>query len=288
MTTLPIVKGHGTENDFVLVPDADDRWAQVLTADVVAALCHRRAGIGGDGLIRIVPTSAVAEFAHLADRAPWFMDYRNADGSVAEMCGNGARVFVRYLRDVGLEPSDSMRIATRAGVLDVDVRGDLIAVQMGTAEIVPVEIPITVAVGEYIWSATGVHIPNPHAVAFVDDLAQAGPLLAAPVVSPASAFPEGANVEFVVPRGERHVAMRVFERGSGETRSCGTGAAAVAVAARERVGGVGEQAWTIDVPGGRLVVELGDGGHSVLVGPAVLVAQAEVDLGRLAASSLVS
>jgi len=134
---------------------------------------------------------------------------------------------------------------------------------------------LRVTVGERSWEATDISMGNPHAVAFVDDLADAGTLLEAPRVSPRGTYPDGVNVEFVVERGPRHVAMRVHERGSGETRSCGTGACAVAVAAALR-DGEGESAsgwWTVDVPGGRLRVRLHEDGRVELCGPAVIVAE---------------
>lgn len=107
---MRFVKGHGTENDFVILPDPDG--ALDLTGPMVAALCDRRAGIGGDGVLRVVRTKAVAG---LPGDAEWFMDYRNVDGSIAEMCGNGARVFARYLVDSGLAAPGEFDIATRGG-----------------------------------------------------------------------------------------------------------------------------------------------------------------------------
>jgi diaminopimelate epimerase len=276
---IEVVKGHGTRNDFVLIPDASNDLAEVLTPQVRAWLCDRRAGLGGDGTIRVVPVAEVADAGDQSE-ARWFMDYRNADGSLAEMCGNGARVFARYLVDQGWESGPSFAIGTRGGPVDVEVRGDgTIAVAMATPVL---RDPVTVAVGERSWPATTLTIPNPHAVAFVDDLGDAGDLLTAPAYTPVAALPAGANVEFVVDRGERHVAMRVHERGSGETMSCGTGAAAVAVAAHLRAGGAldGTATWTVDVPGGRLVVELVDGAVT-LVGPAVIVGTASIDLSTL-------
>lgn len=286
MTSLEVVKGHGTQNDFVLVPDLDDQFGRLLDPRTVAALCDRRSGLGADGLIRVVPTASVPEVAEQADQATWFMDYRNADGSVAEMCGNGARVFARYLCDEGLVTGDRFAIATRGGVRQVATAGDGFAVSMGVPKFLASQTAAQVTVGRHAWPAVGVFIPNPHAVAFVDDLADAGDLVSAPTVTPESAFPDGVNVEFVVDVGPAHVAMRVHERGAGETRSCGTGAAAVAVVARRRAasGGALSQvpsAWTVDVPGGRLTVTEQPDGEVVLAGPAVLVASGHVDLDRL-------
>ncbi|MCC9309196.1 diaminopimelate epimerase [Kitasatospora sp. RB6PN24] len=283
---IPFVKGHGTENDFVIIPDPDGRLA--LGPAEVARLCDRRAGIGGDGVLRVVRSANDPAAAHLAGEAEWFMDYRNADGSIAEMCGNGVRVFARYLVQAGLAEPGPLPVATRAGVrrTTVDERGD-VTVDMGRA-LLPGPDDIEVAVGERRWPARNVNMGNPHAVAFVADLADAGDLYEAPGVSPAGVYPDGVNVEFVVDRGERHVAMRVHERGSGETRSCGTGTCAVAVAAARRDGRdpavTGEAVeYLVDVPGGRLRINQFPDGRIEMTGPAVLVASGTIDpqwLGR--------
>ncbi|OSP28492.1 diaminopimelate epimerase, partial [Streptomyces sp. 13-12-16] len=234
-TRIAFLKGHGTENDFVIVPDPEN--AIDLSPAAVAALCDRRAGIGGDGLLHVVRSAAHPEARDMAAEAEWFMDYRNGDGSIAEMCGNGVRVFARYLQRAGHVSAGDTAIATRGGVKTVHIAksvsgsgsaaGD-ITVGMGRA-LLP-EGDVTVSVGGRSWPARNVNMGNPHAVAFVDDLAHAGDLYTPPPFSPAAAYPDGVNVEFVVDRGPRHVALRVHERGSGETRSCGTGACAVAVA----------------------------------------------------------
>jgi len=267
VTTLGVrfLKGHGTENDFVLLPDLDAGLE--LTASAVARVCDRRAGIGADGVLRVVASEV--------DGARWFMDYRNADGSLAEMCGNGLRVFARYLVEAGLEEPGEFGVATRAGVLDVHVPVDDGDVRAAMGRHTLRDLPdLCVGVGGRSWPAVDVGMGNPHAVAFVERLADAGPLLDAPVVRPADAYPDGVNVEFVVDRGPRHVAMRVHERGSGETRSCGTGACAVAVAAALRDEGLDlTSTWTVDVPGGRLRVNLHPDGRVELCGPAVIVAE---------------
>jgi diaminopimelate epimerase len=257
------LKGHGTENDFVLLPDHDgtvhgDLSAEQM-ADRVRALCDRRAGIGGDGVLRVVREG---------DR--WFMDYRNSDGSLSEMCGNGIRVFARYLVGEGLvDPSAPIPIGTRDGVKTLTVEGDLITADMGT----PVVLGETeVGVPGRTWAARHVDMGNPHAVAFVDSLDDAGPLLDPPDHDPAT-YPSGVNVEFVVRRGERHVAMRVHERGSGETRSCGTGACAVMVAAAVADGLGPGSAYRVDVPGGTLTVTWAEDERVLLTGAAVIVAR---------------
>jgi diaminopimelate epimerase len=285
-TRIAFLKGHGTENDFVIVPDPEN--AIDLPPAAVAALCDRRAGIGGDGLLHVVRSAAHPEAEDMAAEAEWFMDYRNGDGSIAEMCGNGVRVFARYLQRAGYADEGELAIATRGGVKTVHIakEGD-ITVGMGRA-LLP-EGDVTVSVGERNWPARNVNMGNPHAVAFVDDLAHAGNLYDPPPFSPAAAYPDGVNVEFVVDRGPGHVALRVHERGAGETRSCGTGACAVAVAAARRDGAdpavTGTPVtYTVDVPGGTLVITERPDGEIEMTGPAVIVAEGEIDAEWLEAS----
>ncbi|MEV7084318.1 diaminopimelate epimerase [Streptomyces sp. NPDC093085] len=283
---LPFLKGHGTENDFVIIHDPEN--ALELPPRAVAALCDRRAGIGGDGLLHVVRSAEHPEARALAAEAEWFMDYRNADGSVAEMCGNGVRVFARHLQRAGHVKAGELAVATRGGVKRVHIAEDGpgaapgsgdITVRMGRAALP--EEGTTVTVDGRSWPARNVNMGNPHAVAFVADLAHAGDLYTAPPVTPASVYPDGVNVEFVVDRGPRHVALRVHERGSGETRSCGTGACAVAVAAARRDGTdpavTGEAVtYTVDLPGGRLVITEHPDGEIEMAGPAVIVAEGHI------------
>ncbi|WP_030680503.1 diaminopimelate epimerase [Streptomyces sp. NRRL B-1347] len=291
-TPIAFLKGHGTENDFVIVPDADNTIE--LSPTAVAALCDRRAGIGGDGLLHVVRSAAHPDARHLAAEAEWFMDYRNADGSIVEMCGNGVRVFARYLQRAGLVSEGDLAVATRGGVKRVHIAkpaapggpdGD-VTVAMGKAALP--EGDVTVSVDDRHWPARNVNMGNPHAVAFVADLAHAGTLYDPPPFTPATAYPDGVNVEFVVDRGPRHVAMRVHERGVGETRSCGTGACAVAVAAARRDGldpaTTGTPVtYTVDVLGGTLVITERPDGEIEMTGPAVIVAEGEIDPEWLAA-----
>ncbi|MDX3095139.1 diaminopimelate epimerase [Streptomyces sp. ME01-24h] len=276
---LPFLKGHGTENDFVIIPDPDG--ALDLSARVVVRLCDRRAGIGGDGVLRVVRSAKDPEAATMADEAEWFMDYRNSDGSIAEMCGNGVRVFASYLRRAGLVGAGDVAVATRAGVRRVHIaENGEITVDMGRAVFPGGEVEV--AVGERVWPARNVNMGNPHAVAFVDDLAHAGRLLDPPAWGPAGAYPDGVNVEFVVDRGDRHVAMRVHERGAGETRSCGTGACAVMVAAARRDGRDpavtgSPETYRVDLPGGTLVITERPDGTVEMTGPAVIVAEGVID-----------
>ncbi|TDD68781.1 diaminopimelate epimerase [Jiangella aurantiaca] len=279
MSGISFVKGHGTQNDFVLIPDADGALAGRLDEQAVRRLADRYAGIGADGVIRVTRTETADEVRELADDAEWFMDYRNADGSVAEMCGNGVRVMARYLWENGLVDGPVLAIATRGGVRTVHAEQDgQITVEMGRAKPAATRQLAFVAAGGHTWEATPVRVPNPHAVVFVDDLEAPGYLTSAPDLRPAAVFPDSANVEFVVDRGHKHIAMRVWERGVGETRSCGTGVCAAAWVAMRRDGaGVGAR-YLVDVPGGRLVVTERPDGELLLTGPAVLGLRGTVEL----------
>ena len=275
MSEYAYVKGHGTENDFVLLPDANGRHE--LSAEQVARLCDRRAGIGGDGVIRVVRTDATEDPAAVKARgeATWFMDYRNADGSLSEMCGNGIRVLGRFLAThADIDPRNPLPIGTRAGVKTLTFDGNRITTDMGTPEVLGTT---NVTVGEHSFDARHISMGNPHAVAFVDDLADAGSLLEAPGHD-AALYPDGVNVEFVARRGEHHVAMRVHERGSGETRSCGTGACAVMVAASLADHAERGTSYTVDLPGGTLEIVWTEDDRILMTGPAVLTAEGLTNL----------
>jgi diaminopimelate epimerase len=275
------VKGHGTQNDFVLLVDADGELE--LTAELVRAVCDRHRGLGADGVLRVVRTAKSLEpdVEPLADDAEWFMDYRNADGSLSEMCGNGVRVFVAHLLESGLAQGPHVPVATRGGVRLAHLEADgTIAVDMGVATLRG-NGEASVTVGHRTWSALGLEVPNPHAAAIVDDLTEAGDLLEPPVTGPDGSWPDGVNVEFVRVDEPGRLSMRVFERGVGETRSCGTGACAAVVAARAYVGADAPARWDVEVPGGHLRVTVAEDGSIELAGPAVLVARGTLDLTAL-------
>jgi diaminopimelate epimerase len=297
-----MLKGHGTGNDFVIVPDYDG--ALELRPAQVRLLCDRHRGIGGDGVLRVVRVAADREAAALAALDPaaagaqWFMDYRNADGSTAEMCGNGIRVFAQYLRDAGLV-GDTFEVLTRGGAHALSAAGEPgeWIVAMGRADRLPF-IPAVTARGGPAQSALSVlQLPNPHVVVRVTDEAAlaALDLTVAPSVSPP--LPHGQNVEFVAITGPRSLSMRVHERGVGETLSCGTGICAAAVAAADHqprrppsapgpvVGEATEpQFWAVTVPGGVCTVELRADGDVLLHGPAVIVAEVTVPSAWLGAA----
>jgi diaminopimelate epimerase len=205
------------------------------------------------------------------------MDYRNADGSLAQMCGNGLRVVARFLRDETWETSAQFGIATRSGIRTVSVLDDEISADMGAAVVPTMDSPAVVTTEDGMARpAYTVQMPNPHAVVFVDSLSQAGSLETAPTVDASPVFTDGVNVEFVVIDGTRSVHLRVHERGSGETRSCGTGACAAVVAARAKTDDQTALPWEVHVPGGLLHVTVTDA-DVVLTGPAVIVGAGHID-----------
>lgn len=291
MTTLNFTKGHGTGNDFVLF--LDPRGEISLAPEQIAKICDRHFGIGADGVIRVIRSEALPEGrALLADtpEAEWFMDYYNADGSIAEMCGNGTRVFARYLTEKGLVQlgeGETLTIGTRAGVRDLQRNLAGFAVDMGRWKLDGGE-PLVQARGEDIARpGLGINVGNPHVVVAMahDAELKALDLTSAPALEPAPAA--GANVEFIVPAepmvkdGVGAISMRVHERGSGETLSCGTGIVAAALATRHWAGQGAPNQWQVTVPGGTLGVRMfatEEGEHVGLSGAAVLVFEGQVEI----------
>lgn len=281
-------KGHGTENDFVVLPDLGVELE--LTPAAVAALCDRRRGLGADGLLRVT-TAGAAVRAGVLDQLPesvadhdWFMDYRNADGSVAEMCGNGVRVFAHYLRAADLEARDEFVVASRSGPRPVRVHhadevSAEITVEMGKPTVLGGGgRAFDAVVGGRRFAGLAVDVGNPH-LACVDSTLSAEQLAVLDVGGPVSfditQFPNGVNVEIVTAPRDGSVSMRVHERGVGETRSCGTGTVAAAVAA---LAYTGEPTGTlrVDVPGGQVSVTVTEA-SSYLRGPSVLLAGGQIE-----------
>lgn len=278
MTATPrVLIGHGTENDFVVLPDPDGSvWpGKRLDAATVRRLCDRRAGLGGDGVLRLVRSAHVPDAADVlgTDLAAceWFMDHRNADGSHAEMCGNGIRLFLHALVAEGLLDRaaclDGVLVGTRGGPRRVGAAADGgYWVDMGPAR----EFGRGSAeLGGATFTGLAVSMGNPHLAALTDVDVDTLDLSREPAFD-AALFPDGVNVELInVLEPGAHIRLRVFERGVGETRSCGTGACAAAYAALADAGRA-EGTVVVDVPGGRLSVQVGPR-TTVLTGPAVLV-----------------
>ncbi|PVE79077.1 diaminopimelate epimerase [Microbacterium testaceum] len=283
MSSLAFTKGHGTGNDFVVVSDPDGELD--LSDAQIAALCDRHFGIGADGLLRVVRSAAIDEGAEAAaSGAEWFMDYRNADGSKAEMCGNGTRVFARYLTDTGLASIElGLRIGTRAGVKTLTRSDRGFEVDLGVFTVDAAETLVRAKGLSVARPGVGIDVGNPHVVVALSSEAELEglDLTYQPVLDPAPRH--GANVEFVVPAdplvrdGVGAIRLRVFERGVGETLSCGTGVAAAALAVRHWAGAAAPDTWIADTPGGTLGVRVSEG-RVYLSGPASLVFTGEVAL----------
>ena len=291
MTLINFTKGHGTGNDFVMILDQDGSLD--LSPEQVRLICDRHFGVGADGVIRVVPSKFI-EAGALAleedEAATWFMDYRNADGSVAEMCGNGVRVFARFLTEkslVELAEGETLHVGTRGGVKDVQRNRAGFVVDMGRWLPGSDEFLVKANGLEVARPGQGINVGNPHvvvALASLEELQQVD-LTRAPQLDP---NPEsGANVEFVVPNdplvanGVGRIKMRVFERGVGETLSCGTGIVASALATRLWAGELAPNNWTVEVPGGTLGVRMfatEEGEHVGLSGPAELVFEGQLEI----------
>ncbi len=275
-------KYHGIGNDFVMLADPEDRLT--VTADLAARLCDRRFGIGADGVIRVAPGRDGGDFV---------MDYRNADGSVGEMCGNGIRCLAVFARAEGLTDAMELKVDTGAGRKIITVQEDgRVRVDMGPpvfeADRIPLRwengdpLHVKIDTAEDVVEASCVSMGNAHAVVFVDDPASAPVRTLGPEIERHPMFPRGTNVEFIRVPSKGRVEMRVWERGSGETLACGTGACAAAVVARL----VSEAAETVTValPGGELQVEwsgsITDERPVFMTGPVAKSFDGELDLDR--------
>lgn len=256
---LNFQKMHGTLNDFVVFHDFDGNL--LLSPEQVSRICDRRAGVGADGVI-VVRKSSAADF---------FMDYVNADGSQAEMCGNGIRCLAKYVYDNGLTDRTTLRVQTRAGVKTLELipdsggKIDAVRVNMGQPIFSPEKIPAKIDANstpilDYpveaegrTFSAAVSSMGNPHCVIVVDDDPEPLPKRYGPAIESNPIFPAKTNVEFIRVIDRTRIVMRVWERGSGETFSCGTGACAAAVAAGLK--GLVDSTATVELLGGELVIE---------------------------------
>ncbi len=283
MSDLAFAKYHGTGNDFVMIEDVADRL--MVDGDLARRLCDRRFGVGADGVIRVAP----------GGDSDFFMDHRNADGTLAQMCGNGIRCLGKLVFDRGLTAKTEITVGTRSGVKQLSLHVasgfvDSVTVGMGPASFARGALPMLgdaedafigepFEVGGRSFKATALSMGNPHLVLFVeedpDDL-DVGKL--GPIVEHHEMFPEKTNVEFVAVQGD-DVKVRVWERGVGETMACGTGACAALVAANEA--GLAPARANVLFPGGALVVERGED-QVMLTGPAVRVFEGTIDDTSLA------
>ena len=287
---IKFTKGNGTGNDFVIIEDFIGQMA--LTEAQIRKICDRHFGIGSDGLLIVTKTAKSMEVSHLLEEEPlaeWFMDYRNADGSKAEMCGNGIRVFAKYLLDnelASLTDGSTLPIATRAGIKDVTATVNGFAVDLGRWKVEEEEFLVSAGGLQVSRPGLGLNLGNPQVVVALANQEEldALELSRAPELEPVAK--NGANVEFVVldepliREGVATLSMRVHERGVGETMSCGTGVAAAALAIRHWAGN-GQNFWKVKVPGGEVGVRMfptEDGEHVGISGPAQLTFTGELEV----------
>ncbi|NBW73760.1 MAG: diaminopimelate epimerase [Microbacteriaceae bacterium] len=291
MPKISFTKGQGTGNDFVLILDPDGELD--LSPEQVRQLCDRNFGVGADGVIRVVPSKFMSEAKKIfaeEEKANWFMDYRNRDGSIAEMCGNGVRVFARFLTEKGLvelPEGETLYVGTRAGVKDIQRNKAGFVVDMGRWKPDSTEYLVKATGLDVARLGQGINVGNPHVVVALasEEELESLELSKAPKISPETE--NGANVEFVVPaepmvlNGVGRIKMRVFERGVGETLSCGTGIVAAALATRLWAGADAPNHWSVEVPGGVLGVRMfatEEGEHIGLSGPAELTFSGEIEI----------
>jgi len=285
---IHFTKMHGLGNDFILINCIDE----VCPSDPETfsrRLCHRRFGIGADQLLFLYPS----------DKADFKMRILNADGSEVEMCGNGIRCLAKYIWDRNLSDKDILNIETIAGIIRPEKAGDLVRVDMGEPIFEPERIPVNVQqpeissqqsaeklstlnsqlstfvvdyllqIGDKEFKITCVSMGNPHAIIVVDDVDSFPVTYYGPMIEKHSLFPKKTNVEFIeIPAGDE-IRMRVWERGSGETMACGTGASAVAVASN--IKGLSNRNVTVHLLGGDLLIEWAVNNHVYMTGSAVEV-----------------
>ena len=279
---IQFTKMHGAGNDFVVLDGI--RQSLTLTPDLIRRLADRHFGIGADQVLVVEPPSgADADFR-----------YRifNADGGEVEQCGNGARCFVKFVRDAGLTDHASVRVEVAKGVATLKMRADgQVVVEMGAPDFEPDHIPFDAqgligrreredtlwpldVLGNVAW-ISAVSLGNPHAVQIVEDVERARIAIEGPAIERHLRFPQRVNAGFMQIVDPHTIKLRVFERGAGETLACGTGACAAAVAGIRR--GVLQSPVDVDMRGGRLTIEW-DGADVRMIGPAATVFTGEIEL----------
>ncbi len=278
---MKFTKMHGTGNDYIYINGFEEKLENPSEAAV--KLSDRRFGIGSDGLILILPS----------DVADCRMEMFNADGSIGKMCGNGIRCVAKYVYDRGLVKKDVLRVETRSGVKTLQLRVEdgkvaSVRVNMGQPELDPEKIPVLFSKDRMVdeevytpsgnvWRVTCVSMGNPHAVIFVDDVEGLNLPAIGPEMEKHAMFPERANIEFAQVTGPHEVQMRVWERGSGETLACGTGACACAVASV--LTGKADRDVTVHLRGGDLHVFWDPDTDDVYMeGPAAFVFDGTVEI----------
>ena len=274
---ISFAKMHGIGNDFIVIDCRENKlgsWSRELGV-LSKKLCDRRFGIGADQILLL----------DNSDKADFRMSIFNADGTEVEMCGNGIRCFTKYIWDRNLSPKQALDIETPAGIIRPEKAGEMVRVDMGRPELDGRKIPVNLdgqikdyplAIDDRVFLMTCVSMGNPHAVIVVDDVAAFDVQRYGPQIETHELFPRKINVEFIQIIDPATIKMRVWERGSGETLACGTGASAVAVAANMK--GMADKRVAVKLPGGDLLIELHENGHVYMTGPAEEVFTGTINL----------
>ena len=276
---LSFTKMHGNGNDFIVIDCRDKKVSSLNGLNSLSVssirLCDRRFGIGADQVLLL----------YGSDRADFMMRIFNADGSEVEMCGNGIRCFAKYIWDRDLSSKNVLAVETLAGIIRPEKAGDMVRVNMGRPELEGRKIPVNLdglikdyplRIEDRDFALTCVSMGNPHAVIVVDDVSKFDVRRYGPPLENHQLFPKRINVEFIQVLDRETIKMRVWERGSGETMACGTGASAAAVAANLK--GLTEKKVVVQLLGGDLIIELPDDGHVYMTGPAEEVFEGTISL----------
>jgi len=276
---LSFTKMHGNGNDFIVIDCRDKKVSSLNGLNSLSVssirLCDRRFGIGADQVLLL----------YGSDRADFMMRIFNADGSEVEMCGNGIRCFAKYIWDRDLSSKNVLAVETLAGIIRPEKAGDMVRVDMGRPELEGRKIPVNLdglikdyplRIEDRDFALTCVSMGNPHAVIVVDDVSKFDVRRYGPPLENHQLFPKRINVEFIQVLDRETIKMRVWERGSGETMACGTGASAAAVAANLK--GLTEKKVVVQLLGGDLIIELPDDGHVYMTGPAEEVFEGTISL----------
>lgn len=278
---MKFVKMHGIGNDFIVIENRPETYDSAALGNISRQLCNRNIGVGSDGLVVVIDS----------DSCDFRMRMMNPDGSEAQMCGNGIRVFAKYVYDYKLTDKESISVETAAGVKYLkltieDGKVTFVRVDMGEPilqrSLIPmlgedtdmvVSEPLTVC--DTTLNITAVSMGNPHCVSFVDDVDSFPLAKFGPAIENHPLFPERTNVEFIQVVNDKEIKMRVWERGANETMACGTGACASSVAGI--LNGKTSRILTVHLRGGDLFIEWADNNRVIMTGPAVTVYEGTVD-----------
>lgn len=260
---LEFTKMHGTGNDMILINNLDGQI--LLNEHQVRELCDRHFGIGADGLILV----------ESVENADFFMNYFNSDGTPVEMCGNGIRCAAAYYLTLLDEKNDVLKVETRGGLKTIECTDNLYTVNMGAPQFSSIDFPAesqTIEGFDLHFASMG----NPHAVTHVKDVDEIQLEVVGPVIETHDSFPNKINFEVFEQLGDRHLKMRVWERGCGITLACGTGACAVYTIAKQM--NLIDGPTQIDLPGGELTISENQNGEILMAGPATFVFNGSITL----------